>query len=254
MNKLRHAFTIAFSLLSLLTVARAEDSSLKPGQQVKASFSFQNAKTKQDQQLRYWIYLPKNYVANAQEKFPLVLFLHGSGERGANLDLVKKHGPPSILGVHPELDSCIIVSPQCPSQQWWNTGDLKLLCDDLLKSHPIDSSRVYLTGLSMGGFATWTLLAEYPQFWAAAVPICGGGDPQKAASFKHVPLWVFHGAKDPAVPLKASQEMVDALKSVGADPKFTIYPEEAHQSWIPAYKDPSLWKWLLSQKRATASK
>lgn len=198
--------------------------------------------------IKYLLYLPAD-IAKPDQKFPLVLFLHGSGERGTNLEQVKKFGPPHLIGQNKDLDSCIVVSPQCPEKTWWDTQAMKQLCDHIAKTQPVDPHRRYLTGLSMGGFGVWSMLAEHPDYWAAAIPICGGGEPTTAVKFKDVPIWVFHGAKDPAVPVKASEEMVAALKKAGGTPKFTVYPNEAHQSWIPAYNDAATWTWLLEQRR-----
>ena len=245
---MRLSLSLLLVCISLPHLA-AETPAPEPGTQVAQHFSTTLPDGKKES-LGYWLYFPKPSEADAKAKLPMVLFLHGSGERGTNLDLVKKHGPPSILGKNKDMDGCLIASPQCPDKQWWDAKVLKLLCDDLVHRYPVDKDRIYLTGLSMGGFATWTMLAQYPRYWAAAVPICGGGEPQSAEKFKTVPIWAFHGAKDPAVPVKASQEMIAALEKAGGKPKFTIYPNEEHQSWIPAYNDPELWTWLLSQKRS----
>jgi len=227
---------------------RGDDASPSPGRQVAQEFVLQKPDGSKST-IQYWLYLPKTDVAGATEKRPLVLFLHGSGERGTQLENVKKHGPPGMIGRNADLDSCIIVSPQCPEKQWWDVPLLKGLCEDVAKKYMADPRRLYLTGLSMGGFGSWELLAAYPDYWAAAVPICGGGKPQTAEKFKHVPIWVFHGAKDTAVPLKASEDMIAALEAAGGKPKITVYPEEGHLSWIPAYNDTALWKWLVNQQK-----
>jgi predicted peptidase len=101
----------------------------------------------------------------------------------------------------------------------------------------------------MGGYGSWTLLAENPDYWAAAIPICGGGKPETAPKFKHVPIWVFHGTEDQAVKLKLSEDMVAALKSAGGEPKFTVYKGVGHDSWTAAYADAETWKWLFAQTR-----
>jgi predicted peptidase len=119
----------------------------------------------------------------------------------------------------------------------------------VLADYRVDPDRIYLTGLSMGGSGTWTLAGEYPEYFAAIVPICGSGDPQDAKRLKELPIWVFHGAKDEAVPLSRSEEMVKALKEEGAEVKFTIYPEAGHDSWTETYNNPELYQWLLKHKR-----
>jgi len=197
----------------------------------------------------YLLYVPANY--DQQEKWPLIVFLHGSGERGSNLEHVKKHGPPKIVDNKRDFEF-IVVSPQVPGRERWDADKVVQLTDQVTKSLKVDPDRVYLTGLSLGGYGTWTTVAKHPNHFAAIVPICGKGDPETAEKFKHVACWVFHGAKDEGVPLKYSEEMVEALKKAGAEPKFTVYPEAGHDSWTEAYNTPELYKWLLEQKRKPA--
>ena len=128
--------------------------------------------------------------------------------------------------------------------------DKQALVDDVLARHKAaDPDRVYLTGLSMGGFGTWETATEYPERFAAIAPICGGGRPYTAARLKKLPTWVFHGEKDPVVPIKRSEEMVDALKKAGGDVKFTRYPEAGHDSWTETYNNPELYEWFLKHQR-----
>lgn len=196
--------------------------------------------------LNYLLYLPEKY-AKGNTKWPLLVFLHGAGETGKDLHLVKIHGPPKILDKGKDLPF-IVVSPQAP-QRGWNVDTLNALIDDLLSTYRIDPDRVYLTGLSMGGYGTWALAAAHPEKFAAAVPICGGGDPGLAGSLKNIPLWVFHGAKDTVVRPGESERMVEAVKKAGGNVKLTIYPDKAHDSWTVTYDNPELYKWLLEQKR-----
>jgi len=198
--------------------------------------------------LKYLIYLPAEY--DKQDKWPLVLFLHGAGERGDNLEKVKVHGPPKLIE-HGKQFPFIVVSPQCPQDHWWNNelSTLSALLDDVGKKYKVDQDRVYLTGLSMGGFATWALAASTPDRFAAIVPICGGGEILLTRAIKHVPVWAFHGAKDPIVSVKRSQDLVDALKKAGGDVKLTIYPEASHDSWTATYDNPEVYEWLLKHKR-----
>ena len=123
------------------------------------------------------------------------------------------------------------------------------LLDEIIEKYKVDQDRIYLTGLSMGGFGTWALAAHAPNRFAAIVPICGGGDPSRTKRIARIPAWVFHGGKDPTVPLEMSQKMVEALKKNGGDPKFTIFPDAGHDSWTQAYDTPELYEWLLQQKR-----
>jgi len=202
--------------------------------------------------LPYRLYVPGNYSA-AEVKYPLVLYLHGSGERGKdNRAQTKKNSvmqtllAPESIAAYP----CIVLAPQCPKDRGWDVEVLMGLLEHAEAAWPVDPARVYITGLSMGGYATWHLLAAYPDYFAAAVPICGGGDPETAALFKDVPIWVFHGAKDDVVPPEASREMVQALEAAGAaDLRYTEYPEEKHGSWEPAYREPALFPWMFAQAK-----
>ncbi len=143
----------------------------------------------------------------------------------------------------------MLVSPQCPRGVRWDVDLIAQLTDHVAGTLKIDKRRMYITGLSMGGYATWDLLAKHPKLFAAAVPICGGGDPAKAAHMKIVPIWAFHGDQDKTVPLSASQQMVDAVKAAGGDVKLTVYPGVDHNSWSPTYANPEVYAWLLSHQR-----
>ncbi|WP_298862563.1 prolyl oligopeptidase family serine peptidase [uncultured Gimesia sp.] len=198
----------------------------------------------------YLISLPENY--EQQEKWPLLLFLHGAGERGDNLDLVTIHGPPMLVKNGKQFPF-IIVSPQCPKDQLWQPVELTALLNEIEQKYRVDKDRIYVSGLSMGGFGTWSLAAYTPYRFAALVPICGGGEKFWVKKIKHVPIWVFHGAKDTAVPLERSQVLVDVLKKAKSDVKFTVYPEAGHNSWTETYDNPKLYEWLLKQKRKPES-
>jgi predicted peptidase len=143
----------------------------------------------------------------------------------------------------------IVVSPQCERSQRWHPDAVAQLVDELCGRYKVDRQRMYLTGLSMGGFGTWDTIAAHPKLFAAAAPICGGGDPSRVALHKHIPTWVFHGAKDAVVPLARSEEMVEALKAAGVDVKFTVYPEAGHDSWTETYDNPKLYDWFLRHQR-----
>jgi predicted peptidase len=198
--------------------------------------------------LEYLLYLPKTYRAS-KERFPLILFLHGSGERGSDLENIKLHGLPKVLEAGLELP-CIVVSPQCPGDSWWDTEALTVLLDQLEQTLRVDPDRICVTGLSMGGFGTWELAIRNPKRFAAIVPICGGGEPIFTREITHLPVWVFHGAKDDVVPLEYSQRMVKALKKYGSKRvKFKIYKHAKHDSWTKTYANPKLYAWMLEQKR-----
>jgi len=195
-------------------------------------------------ELSYLLFVPKH---GKGETLPLLLFLHGAGERGDDLSRMKKHGPPKMVETRKDFPF-IVVSPQCPRGKWWEPTSLVALVDEVVRKHPVDVDRIYLTGLSMGGYGSWALAAEHPEKFAAVAPICGGGDPDTAGRIKDVPLWVFHGARDDVVPMSKSKAMVDALRKEGSDVEFTIYPEAKHNSWTETYANPALYEWFLRQR------
>lgn len=203
--------------------------------------------------LGYLLSLPPGYEADAAKKWPLIVFLHGAGESGSDLDKVKVHGPPKLIAAGSFDHPCIVVSPQCPGRGW-NADMVGALIDDICRQYRVDEERIYLTGLSMGGFGTWALAAARPERFAAIAPICGGGNPVDAIKLRGLPIWVFHGEKDNVVPLAASQAMVTALEALGQkdNVKFTIYPGVGHDSWTATYDDPEFYRWLFAQKRGSA--
>lgn len=205
-------------------------------------------------QCDYLLYLPPGY-GEKEQKWPLIMFLHGAGERGDNLELVKKHGPPKLIEQGKNFPF-IIVSPQCPRGIWWpeKLDTLVALLDEIESKYAVDADRVYLTGLSMGGFGTWSLACRHPQRFAAVAPICGGGQWFLANRLKNVPVWAFHGARDRVVPLDQSKSMVEAVKRAGGDAKLTVYPEAQHDSWTATYDNPKLYEWFLSHRRSKESK
>jgi predicted peptidase len=197
---------------------------------------------------QYLLYLPQDY--GRKQHWPLILFLHGAGERGNDLNLVKKHGPPRIVKERKDFPF-IVVSPQCPAGDWWaeKTEVLINLLDDVIARYDVDKERIYLTGLSMGGFGTWALAAAYPERFAAIAPICGGGEGFMADKLKDMPVWAFHGAKDNVVPLRESEDMVNAVKAHGGDAKLTVYPEAGHDSWTETYNNQQLYDWFLQHQK-----
>lgn len=190
----------------------------------------------------YLLYLPKNYDESTDE-FPIVLFLHGAGERGTDIEKVKVHGLPRLINEGKDFPF-IVISPQCPDNMFWNTDVLAALLDEIEDNYRVDKNRIYVTGLSMGGHGTWSLAIAQPNKFAAIAPICGWSNPTMAYSIKHIPIWVFHGAKDMVVPLSASEQMVEKLKSCNADVKLTIYPEANHDSWTETYNNEELYSWF----------
>lgn len=196
--------------------------------------------------LRYLLSLPEGYEADTEKRWPLVVFLHGAGERGDQLANVAKHGPPKLAAAG-EKFPFILVAPQCPANEWWTEQPVLQLIDHLEDTLRVDASRIYLTGLSMGGYGTWHFTTLAPKRFAAVVPICGGGVPYRMRLIPHLPVWAFHGAKDSTVPLEETTRLVEALKKAGNEQvKLTVYPEAGHDSWTEAYADPGLYEWLLS--------
>lgn len=199
----------------------------------------------------YLLYLPPDYDRSADSKWPLVLFLHGAGESGTNIELVKKHGPPKLVAAGKDFPF-ILVSPQCNNSAW-HPHQLAALLDDIEASYRVDLDRVYVTGLSMGGFGTWSLAAEYPKRFAAIAPICGGGPIWAGDRLKDMPIWAFHGALDDIVVPDRTHEMVHAVQAAGGNAKVTIYPDADHDSWTCTYDNPELYEWLLHHKRTSSA-
>ncbi|WP_397570030.1 dienelactone hydrolase family protein [Schlesneria sp. T3-172] len=202
-------------------------------------------------QLDYLIYLPKDY--DQQKSWPLLVFLHGSGERGNDLEKVKVHGPPKLIDQGKDFP-CIVVSPQCPSERGWEPIELTALIDELERKYNIDPDRIYLTGLSMGGLGVWELANYIPNRIAAIAPICGIGEPFWTKKYTHVPVWAFVGAKDDASTVARTQGMVDEITKNGGSPKLTIYPEAGHDAWTQTYNNPEFYDWLFAQSRANFAK
>ena len=203
--------------------------------------------------LNYLLHLPADYKSKADgggKKWPLLVFLHGAGERGSDLNRVKSHGPPKLVENDPDFPF-VLISPQCPGGGFWNTEHLLQLIQSTIEEHNIDPDRVYLTGLSMGGFGSWALAAEAPEMFAAVAPVCGGGDPRTAGKLKDMPIWVFHGDADRVVPISSSQRMVDAVKGAGNEQiEFTIYQDVGHDSWTETYANKDLYSWFLKHQRS----
>jgi predicted peptidase len=226
--------------------ARAEEP--KAGKQVEQRFEY----TKNPRySMGYLLYLPANY-GKSGEKHPLILFLHGSGERGSNLSLVKRHGPPKIVEERSDLPF-IVVSPQLSlDNQAFDPKSLAALLDSIEAKYYVDKDRVYLTGLSMGGGGSWQLAAHQPNRFAAVVPICGYTDPRDGVKLKRVAVWAIHGSSDGAVPYSETEQMVDALRTAGCDVKFTIHNGGGHDTWSSTYAMPEFYEWLLRRRRIAA--
>lgn len=239
LNRLMPIFFAVVLTACLVGVLSAEEADrLKPGE-------FE-AEVTLTVKYNYLLYTPKDYAE--KDAWPLMIFLHGAGERGDDLEKLKVHGPPKLIAQGKDFP-CIVLAPQCPKHLWWYPQAVIQLIDKIANEYKVDKSRIYLTGLSMGGFGTWALAAEHPEVFAAIAPICGAGDPEKAKAYVGTPTWVFHGAKDGVVPISGSEDMVEAIKTAGGEPKFTVYPEANHDSWTETYDNPEFYEWLFAQKK-----
>ncbi|WP_200947208.1 dienelactone hydrolase family protein [Rhizobacter sp. Root404] len=196
---------------------------------------------------RYLVWMPEAADRPAAG-WPLLIFLHGSGERGTDLARVKAHGPPKYAAAGRRFPF-VLVAPQLPEERQWDPDAIEALRADLIARGPIDPDRVLLTGMSLGGHGTWDYAVEYPDRLAAIAPVCGSGVPSLAMRLARLPVWSFHGALDDVVPIAPDRLMIDAVRAAGGRPKFTVYPDVGHNAWDPAYADPALYDWLLAQRR-----
>ncbi len=248
------ALLLVFALSGCISTKNP--SAMKPGQTAQTF----HLERKQVLSADYLLFLPDGYGADATKRWPLILFLHGAGERGSDVWKVATHGPPKIDTTESNFPF-IVVSPQCPNGKIWSDDLLLALLDEIESKYAVDTHRIYLTGLSMGGFGTWNLALSHPERFAAVAPICGGGetilitlakdfDKAQLAKIRSLGVWAFHGGKDPTVSPNESERMVAALKSIGcADVKLTIYPEAQHDCWTQTYANPELFAWLLKHSR-----
>lgn len=199
---------------------------------------------------KYVVYVPSTY--DPKKPMPTILFLHGMGERGSDGWKQVPVGLGSAIMMNSEAWNFIVIFPQksMASTKWMDQEkEILAIVEKTKKEYNVDSARLYLTGLSMGGFGTWLLAAKHPEMFAAIAPICGGGNPADAAALKDIPTWCFHGDKDNAVPLDRSREMIEAIKAAGGNPQFTVYPGVGHNSWDKAYRDEKLWEWFLKHSK-----
>ena len=205
---------------------------------------------RRSQRLRFLLHLPEGFGAKSGGTWPMILYLHGAGERGDDLDLVKLHGIARVVETRPDLPF-VAVSPQCPEGTWWWDHHLILraLVEEVVSRYDVDRCRVYLTGNSMGGYGTWSLGAAFPHLFAALAPICGGGVPELAPFLEDLPVWAFHGDADDIVSPEVTRRMVEALEAVGGNIRFTLYPGGQHDSWTRTYEDPELYAWFLRHRR-----
>jgi predicted peptidase len=265
---MKHTTTAAFAAFLLLTAgARAAD---KAAELAASAFEKRVFTSPSGKVLPYRLMKPEDYDPAAPTAYPLVIFLHGLGERGTDNELQLRNGVkdlalPEARKRHP----CFVVAPQCPVKQYWAKFQMRdadvfavwskeptepaalvlELADAIPKEFHIDQKRVYLTGTSMGGLGTWDLLARQPERFAAAIPVCAGGIEANAPLFARVPMWVFHGAADSLVLPRQSRRMVEAVRKAGGKPGYTEYPGVNHDAWVQTYRNPDVLDWLFAQKK-----
>ncbi|MEJ5228506.1 MAG: prolyl oligopeptidase family serine peptidase [Pseudothermotoga sp.] len=224
-------------------------------------------------EIPYRLFIPKDAEQNA--KYPLVVFLHGAGARGTDNHIQLAENQGATVWAHPKhqaVHPCFVLAPQCPPNDSWSTlftdpqnpfnpGKPLLtvikIIEKLLNEYNIDENRVYITGLSMGGYGTWAATMNFPELFAAAIPICGGGDVNKVSQIKHIPIWAFHAEDDGIVPVDHSRYLVKALSRIGGNVRYTEFEKgyltsrgfDPHWSWIAAYENSQVIEWLFDQKR-----
>lgn len=198
----------------------------------------------------YLLYLPEEF--DEDKAWPLVVYLHGSGLRGNDLEQVRRGGMPTLVEQKHDFPF-VLVSPQCPKSASWGPERVLALIEHICTDWPIDRQRVYLLGYSMGGFGTWRTAAVEPERFAAIVPIAGGGNTEQADRLADLPIWAFHGDNDKTVPLKGSQEMVEAVRAAGGNAKLTIFEQAGHGIPAMTFAKAELWDWLLAQRRAATA-
>lgn len=257
---MRKNITILLTVLFLFSAFSNSDAQIVKNYQPKYFVSGQDT-------LPYRFYQPKQTLCELK-RMPLVIFLHGAGERGDDNEKQLTHVAHIFTDSATQAQfPAYVIAPQCAEGHRWAEVDWNKtahttpkniskylgltveLVDWLSETLPIDTNRIYITGLSMGGFGTWDLLARMPDKFAAAAPVCGGGDTAAAYKMSKVPIWVFHGAKDKVVPVSRSRDMVKAIKDAGGNPRYTEYPDLGHFSWDAAYNEEEFLEWLFSQSK-----
>ena len=219
-----------------------------PGVQTSAAFDVTRPVRSRGQ---YLITLPADYQPRSNKTWPLLVFLHGAGERGTDLKGPAVHGPPRLLREGKSLPF-IVVAPQVAGWEIFSTAWLDALIDEVSATYGVDPDRIYLTGLSMGGYGAWQYAMEYPNKLAALVPVSAGGVPSGACGLTHLPIWAFHGAKDDIVPLDRAKQIVDRITGCkGTKVQLTVYPNAGHDAWTETYANPALYEWLAKQRRAS---
>jgi predicted peptidase len=248
---------------SIVEKGRADQTSPPSSQEAQTNaFNERLFVNARHERMPYLLFVPKDY--DRLKKYPLVLWLHGGGSRGDDLKQLNVYGDQSGLGYFARADNqskypSFIVAPQCPLNKLWGdpdsvqpTAEMRLVLEILEKvqaDYSVDSRRLYATGISLGGFGTWDVIARRPEMFAAAVPICGGGNPAKAPLMAKTPIWAFHGEQDELVNVSQSRRMIAAIRNAGGEPRYTEYKGVGHNSWERAFAEPKLLPWLFAQRR-----
>lgn len=258
LTRLSLATALAGSLICANT-APAQDAEQAPPDE-SAAFEALVYADGQGGELKYRLLVPEK----TDEPMPVLLFLHGAGERGDDNQRQLAWGKDLMLKAAREYN-CLVIAPQCPAGDKWSIVDwsqdkvtfsdepsepMRLsnaLIDELAANYNVDKNRLYIMGLSMGGYGSWDAVCRWPGRFAATAPICGGGDPEQAALLVDTPVWAFHGDADPVVNVELSRAMVQAIKDAGGTPKYTEYPGVGHGSWVPAFVEPELLPWMMAQ-------
>ena len=205
---------------------------------------FAQSNKAQNDSYSYVVETPEEYDVDNEKRFPLLIFLHGAGERGEDLGMLGIHGPLKLIQEGKKFEA-IVFAPLCPKDVWWDIDQLQTTLDEVGKKYRVDKSNIFLTGLSMGGYGTWLWAGDKPNQFKRIAPICGGGDVKDAKKLAQIPIWAFHGGIDNVVLPSESQEMIDAILSAGGDPILTIYPDAGHDSWTATYNNEEFWLWLM---------
>lgn len=208
-------------------------------------------RTVTEENLAYYLYYPEDYDENEPKAYGLLLFLHGGGESGGNLEELQSNGPPKLLKEGKQFPF-LVLAPQNPHKmKWWNVHAVKQLLDSIILENNVDPQRVYLTGLSRGGSAAWDMAVQYPEKFAALAVVCGmAPEPYAHWLDKKLPIWVFHGAEDEVISVTESDIMVEKLKKLGYNVKYTRYDDVGHNSWERAYQTEELYKWLAQHDKS----
>jgi predicted peptidase len=201
---------------------------------------------------KYLLFPPKQYDQQKDKKWPVLIYLHGAGTRGQDLQKINQEGLPFLLNAGKQLPF-LVIAPLCPADEWWDSRwsveSLNTLLDEVLENYRADSSRVYVTGWSMGGAGVWRLAHDFPHRFAAIAPLCGKSQLRYVESLKNTAVWAFHGAKDSVVPFTESQKMIDALQNIGAEARLTTLAEAEHEIWPQVYNNIEFYDWLLKHTK-----